>query len=252
MLNAFYFSPSGTTAATVKILAEAWGDTTRLYDITTSQAPDIKFEPDDIVLIAAPVYAGRIPEPALEHLSTLRGNGCKAIVAVVYGNRNYDDALLEFCDFAVNQGLRPVAAAAFIGQHCIFPRVGAGRPDDADRMRIKKFAALAAEAVRNNSILDLTRVKGARPYRKPGSVPLHPKTDRKLCNGCGICAAECPTGAIPKDKPYKTIADKCITCCRCINVCPQDARSFKGLLYKMAGHKFVKSNSSRRDAEWLI
>lgn len=252
MLQTFYFSPSGTTKATVEILSDSLGMETTHHDVTVKSD---RFNPnsaDDILLIAAPVYAGRIPPLATERLSLVEGNGQKAVVIVVYGNRDYDDALIELCDLAEKQGFEVVAAGAFIGEHCIFPRVATARPDADDRSKIQEFAGMVKKAMASGVKLDLMKVKGNRPYKKIAGVPLHPKVDKKLCNSCGTCARECPTGAIPKDNPKTTDGSKCITCCRCIQVCPQDARSLGGLIYKLAGWKFVKDNTRRREAEWFI
>lgn len=252
MLHTIYFSPSGTTAQTVEILSKALGMSGEKYDLT-GKTKDLKIENrEDLVLIAAPVYAGRIPPLATEKLSKVLGKGQKAIVIVVYGNRDYDDALIELCDIVKNQGFNIIAAGAFIGQHCIFPKVATGRPDSEDRTKIIEFAEMIKQALKNGSLLDLRKVKGNRPYKKNVGVPLYPKTDRKRCNRCGICARECPTEAINLEKPYLTDSSKCITCCRCINICPTDARSLGGFIYKLAGWKFVKDNARRLEAEWFI
>lgn len=252
MLETFYFSPAGTTKAIVDILSDALGMETSHHDLTVKPAhPDIKTS-GDLVIFAAPVYAGRIPPLAAQRLAGVKGNGQKAVAIVVYGNRDYDDALLELCDIAVQQGFEVVAAGAFIGEHCIFTRVATSRPDPDDRIRIQEFARKVKETLATDIRLDLKKVKGNRPYKKIAGVPLHPKVDKKLCNGCGTCVRECPAGAIPMDNPRATDGSKCITCCRCIQYCPQNARSLGGLLYKMAGWKFVKDNARRKDAEWYI
>ncbi|MDE6454018.1 MAG: 4Fe-4S binding protein [Muribaculaceae bacterium] len=82
-------------------------------------------------------------------------------------------------------------------------------------------------------------------------MPLHPRVDERKCNSCGACAALCPTGAINPQNPHSTDGTKCITCCRCIGTCPQDARSLGGLLYRVAGWKFVRDNSRRLEPEWF-
>ncbi len=83
-------------------------------------------------------------------------------------------------------------------------------------------------------------------------MPLHPEADKDLCNDCGTCAGQCPVQAIDPENLRVTDGSKCIACCRCINVCPQKARRFGGVLYKMAGWKFVRDNARRLEPEWFV
>lgn len=198
----------------------------------------------DTALLISPVYAGRIPAMAADLFRQIDGHGMKAIVAVIYGNRDYDDALLELADIAVEDGFEVVAAGAFIAQHCIFPKVATGRPDASDMATAADFIKRAKESGK----LDISTIKGNRPYKKPGAVPLRPQSDEDECRSCGVCARECPTGAIDP-VTLKTDKDKCITCCRCIAVCATHARKFKGIMYAAAGKIFCAQNSKRREPE---
>ena len=160
------------------------------------------------------------------------------------GNRDYDDALLELADIAAEDGFDVVAAGAFIAQHCIFPKVANGRPDASDMAAATDFIKGAKESAK----LDISTIKGNRPYKKPGAVPLRPQTDESECRSCGVCARECPTGAIDP-VTLATDKNKCITCCRCITVCGTHARKFKGIMYATVGKVFCAQNSKRRDPE---
>lgn len=99
-----------------------------------------------------------------------------------------------------------------------------------------------------NPITYISTIKGNRPYKKPGAVPLQPQTDENECLSCGVCARECPTGAIDP-VTLATDKDKCITCCRCIAVCDSHARKFKGIKYATVGKIFCSQNSKRREPE---
>lgn len=252
MIRSVVFSPSGTTTKVSGLLSGFLGEKSTTYDITVSNPEHLEFEDEgDIVVFAMPVYAGRIPALAAERLQVVKGNGQKAIAVVVYGNRDYDDALVELCDIMAERGFKVVAAAAFIAEHCIFPKVAAGRPDAEDTAMIEQFADYVRRKIKENILLDLTTVKGSRPYKKASPVPLTPEVDKSRCNECGTCAGQCPAGAIDAENPVKTDSSKCISCCRCINVCPTEARHFGGLLYKMFGLKFVRDNKRRLEPEWF-
>lgn len=248
MTTAIYFSATDTTRKITEKIASYAPEGFSSVNITHA-GREVAFTSDDCVVIGAPVYAGRIPEIAAGRFASVSGNGARCVVVVVYGNRDYDDALLELCDIAVARGFNVVAAGAFIAEHCVFPQVAAGRPDDEDMADIERFATAC---LGKTTPLDLSKVKGNRPYKTPSAIPLHPVANKELCNACGACASQCPVDAIDKNHPQETDNGKCITCCRCIHVCPQGARTLSGLMYKLAGLKFVKAYSARRLPEWHL
>lgn len=245
MLYTFFFSPSDTTRKYAKAMTDAFGGESQLIDLTHGSC-EIESEliDGDTVLLISPVYAGRIPAMAADLFRKIDGHRMRAIVAVVYGNRDYDDALLELVDIAMNDGFDVIAAGAFIAQHCIFPKVANGRPDASDMA----VAADFMERAKESDNLDISTIKGNRPYKKPGAVPLQPQTDENECLSCGVCARECPTGAIDP-VTLATDKNKCITCCRCIAVCGSHARKFKGVKYATVGKIFCAQNSKRREPE---
>jgi len=86
----------------------------------------------DLAIIGVPVYAGRVPEIAAHRLKEIKGAGTPAVVVAVYGNREFEDALVEMRDIAIAQGFEVVAAGAFIAEHSFSTDelpIAAGRPD---------------------------------------------------------------------------------------------------------------------------
>ena len=50
------------------------------------------------------------------------------------------------------------------------------------------------------------------------------KVRKELCLGCGLCALNCPQGAISFPAGQAEIDEKrCNSCRRCLDVCPQEA-----------------------------
>lgn len=249
MLHTFFFSPSGATCKYAEAMTDAFGGDSQMINLTNGPCEvECDLAAGDTVLLVAPVYAGRIPFLAAELFRQIDGHGMKAIVAVVYGNRDYDDALLELADIAIAGGFDVIGAGAFVGQHCIFPKVASGRPDKTDLAKAVDFIKQAKES----GSLDLSAIKGNRPYKNAAPVALHPKVNRDKCRECGKCARECPSGAISVENPRETDTDKCIACGRCIAICPDNARHFGGLKYRMIAPLFEKMCSKRREPEWFI
>lgn len=61
---------------------------------------------------------------------------------MVYGNRDYEDALLELRDTVASLGFTPLSAGAFIGEHSYSTAempVAAGRPDATDLQTARTF-----------------------------------------------------------------------------------------------------------------
>lgn len=250
-INLVYFSAAGTTKAVSTHLAEGMGREIKEYDLLR-QPPkqSVTFGPDAPTLFAMPVYAGRIPAVCAEALPQFRGGNTPAIAVVTYGNRDFDDALLELKDLLSENGFVVVAAAAVVAQHSIFPRVASGRPDASDKQRIAAFGQRCNEALNCFTGAERITVKGNSPYCKPMAIPLQP-TGNVKCNTCGTCVSVCPTKAIAADKPRKTDKNRCIACTACIAACPQNARGFRGLLYAVAGKGFAAMTKTRKEPEFF-
>ena len=137
-----YFSPTGGTKKVAALVANGLADTVSDVDLTDNrtdfQLPALSA--DDVVVIAVPSYSGRVPSPAVDRIARLQGNGAKAVLVCVYGNRAYEDTLVELRDVVVNGGFRVVAAVAAVAEHSIARRYAAGRPDADDCRQLTAFA----------------------------------------------------------------------------------------------------------------
>ena len=212
------FSPPGGTSKIAAAIAGARMGTR--IDICRPVEPQ-EMPAGAPLLAVVPVYGGRIPAIAAQRLLALQGSGNPAIAVVVYGNRAYEDALLELKNVLTEAGHQVIAAAAFIAEHSIIRSIAADRPHADDLARAVEFGA-AVEA-RLNGELSTVDVPGNAEYRPLPQMPATPLvTD--ACGGCGMCAHKCPVGAIPLSNPRSTDAAKCILCMRCVAICPRKAR----------------------------
>jgi len=215
-----HFSPTGGTKKVADAIAAGFNSPVVEMDLTNADSA-VTLGEHDALMAVLPVYAGRVPQISLERLSALKGNGQKAVAVVVYGNREYDDALLETKEALEATGFQVIAAAAFIAEHSIVRSIAANRPDAEDEKIARQFAAdVMAKADDAASV----QVPGNKPYKELKPSTSHPAAD-EACVKCGICSAQCPVGAIPMENPNETLNDVCINCMRCVQVCPQQCRA---------------------------
>ena len=245
-----YFSPTGGTQKVADAVAEGWDgkfDVVDLMKITGKK----QLCSSDLCLVAVPSYGGRVPSAAVERLELLDGNGAMAVMIAVFGNRAIDDTLTELSDVLERVGFRPIAAMEAVAQHSLVPRYGAGRPDQADRQELAEFAQKIHKAVEENALPGELKIPGNRPYRAYNGVPLKPSVSGG-CIGCGICAEQCPAGAIPVLNYRMTDSKKCISCMHCVQVCPKHVRKVNGFMVKVAGLTMKKSCSGRKSNQLYL
>lgn len=246
--NLIYFSATGTTATIISAIEEGIGIKDKnIIDLTLKCPTQVTIPNSEIAIFGVPVFSGRVPNIAKQRIEQIKGENTPAIIVCIYGNRDFDDALIELKDIVENNGFCVISAAAFIAQHSIFPKVATGRPNKSDLLKAKEFGT---NSIKN--ILETTpnpnplEVKGNRPYKAVKPIPLTPATNNK-CNQCKICIKQCPVKAIDPQNPKKTDKTICISCAHCIAVCPQNAKRFKGLLYWLVAKKFTKNNSQPKE-----
>lgn len=246
-----YFSPTGGTARTAKLLGERLGLRTEELNITAG-APERRFAQDELAVFLFPVFGGRIPAPMYERLKTLRGSVTPAVLVAVYGNRAIDDALLEMEDAALAAGFVTIAGAEFIAPHSICPEFGADRPDAQDARVMDKFAFALRDRIGSLVSPELVTLPGGRPYREYKGVPMKPVFTPSKCLACGACYNHCPAGAIPRGKPRKTDKDRCISCMACVSACPSGARSLPKAMRMAAALGLKKTCSLRKEPKYYI
>lgn len=264
-VNCLYFSPTGGTKRVMDFMAEEWPvDCWVDLSVRDCDYGQFGFGEEDVCLIAVPAYGGRVPGIVVERLGRMQVRGARAVLVAVYGNRHYDDTLLELGNEARACGFVVRAAVAALAEHSIVRQYAAGRPDEEDREQLHELArkikcSLEAEGECAKGSGGASGEKDERepvipgnmPYRDYRGVGIYPKAGEE-CNKCGKCAKLCPVGAIPMEEPGSVDGEKCISCMRCVAVCPNKARKLDEAMVAATAEKLKIVCSVRKENELFI
>lgn len=246
------FSPTGGVKKVMDILEKELTVNTQI-DLSV-QGQDYRqytFQKEDVCLIGVPSYGGRVPDVALERIKEMSADGALAIIVVVFGNRAYDDTLLELKEATEAGGFTVGAALAAVAEHSIMRQFGSARPDDQDEVQLIEFAKKIKKIVDSREGINMFSVPGNSPYKEYAGLPMNPKAD-KHCTQCGTCAEKCPVGAIPKDNPSTLDKAACISCMRCISVCPVQSRKLNKAMLFVASMTMKKAFVTRKENELYL
>ena len=223
------FSPTGGTRRVADILAHALGNDIRTIDLADPHfdaSATLPPSSDEVAVIAAPAYAGRMPGPAAERIAQLDGNGARAVIVCV------------------------IAAVAAIAEHSVARRYATGRPDGDDKAALEGFAAqIAAKLASGDDTCP--QVPGHVPSGETGRLGMIPHPTR-ACNQCGTCAAQCPVQAIDPGDVKAVDRSRCISCMRCVAICPRSARRIGRIMQFMVNRHLKKVCSTRRSPQLFL
>ena len=265
-VRAVWFSGTGTTEKTVTALARSMAGALEAeydsfsFNLPQSRERELTFGPEELVVFGVPVYAGRVPNLLLPYIQNkVKGQNTPAVPVVLYGNRNFDDGLIELRNVLFQNGFRPFAVGAFVGEHSFSRILGAGRPDGEDMAMADQLAEKAARMSRemDRPPEQPVAVEGCdpiRPYYTPRDrhgepikdfLKAKPVTDPDKCIRCGLCARLCPMGSIDRED-VSNVAGKCIKCCACVKKCPAGAKYFDHPGYLYHQHELEEQYAGRR------
>ena len=159
---------------------------------------------------------------AVERLSMVRGNGARAVLVCVYGNRAFEDTLVELEDVAKRAGFRVIAAVAAIAEHSVARQFAAGRPDAQDVAQLAELAQQIRYKLLDEDVSEPT-IPGNRPYKQAGGHAMVPMATED-CVSCGACARACKMDVDITKTPNHA---ECIRCGMCMKACPTDAIQYK-------------------------
>lgn len=204
----------------------------------------MKWNPGDAgaVLVGSPVFENRPAGAIMDFLASadIDLSGKKALVFVTTGG-SPAKSLWHLSEALRRRGAE-ICGGIEVRGVCTFPTLFGlftGRPDERDLGEAGEFGRSAAAHLLGKAELPeryrIDRARGGRFYNilgpimtftKKKMIPL-PKCDTALCDTCGICVRECPTGSIAFEKRVLKFSGGCIRCYRCWHVCPHRAITIK-------------------------
>lgn len=224
-VRAAVFSAAGGTMAAALAVADALSDDVEIIDQTSlaSRQEEIAFAADELAIMACPSYAGKIPHaPGL--FTNLKGDGTPCVLVAAYGNRACENNFAQMNQIATENGFVVIGAISIVTPHVFGARSGRNRPDQADRAAIAAFAEEIAAKMAAGSYEPIA-VEGNPELGDKYESPYEKLWDAEVCQHCGVCVEQCPTGAIDPDT-LEIDPEPCIHCQHCTYVCPFGARSY--------------------------
>ena len=240
-----YFSPTENTKklalAAARPIVKGYNLPLLEVDFTKKdkRSQGYEFGPEDFVILAAPTYAGKLPNMILpDFKGNLRGDRTPAAAMVTFGNRSFDNSLAELVQVLKDDGFYPLGGAAFVCQHAFTELLATGRPTVEDLEQAKDFALKCfklANDVGTGERRSELQVEGdaAAPYYVPKGtdgqpakfLKAKPLTNMDKCTNCGLCVQLCPMASINPEDVTK-VSGICIKCQACVKGCPEGAKYF--------------------------
>lgn len=220
----FYFSGTGNSRWAAEQIAALTGDSA--YDISTVKASPALRDETQIGLVF-PIYAWGVPEPMLAFVKTLEKTDAFTFAVCTCGEEAGQAMKKLSRLYPLSSSYSLVMPNNYVIGSDVDDQRTARRKIAAAREEIQR---LAREVTQRKPVYRVT--EGSLAGLKSGVVNFgfnrfarstKPFYTTDSCNGCGLCAKNCPAATITLVDGRPVWATRCYQCLRCINECPQRA-----------------------------
>lgn len=228
-----YFSGTGGTAKAAFALEKELikkGITVNTYELNGKSKTESS---GDLLIILFPVYAANAPKSIDEWVKAAPfGNSKKTAVISVSGGGEM--IVNTACRVSTIKGLAKKGYDVFYEEMFVMPtNCFASNSDELNAMLLNVLPQKAHIAVQQIITENIHRKKPLVIDRVITKAMLIEKHAAKLfgknlaanddCNGCGLCAENCPRNNIIMQNQKPVFNGNCVICLKCVYACPQKA-----------------------------
>ncbi len=264
-----YFSPTGNTKLVVGLVADTLAKTLNIslqeidFTLASKREEIYSFDNETLLVLATPTYAGRVPNKILPFVqNNIKGNNTLCVPITTFGNRNFDNSLIELNKETTNNGFKDIASCSIVCEHVFSNKLASNRPNSDDQKDIINFANKICEKIKNND-LSIVEVKGDKDYKayyqplgidnRPAIfLKAKPEADNSLCNKCKKCSEVCPVSSPKLIEGKIEFTSICIKCQACIKNCPVKAIAIKDEAFNSHVKMLEKNYTRENKSEWFI
>jgi ferredoxin len=256
-----YFSGTGNSWRIALECAERFRAAGYAIDMESIRAAAPPDPAADAAAFCFPTHALDLPRNAVAYLRGLPA-AARPTPALLLVTGGHDDN----CGWSIETGVRllaergyPVRFGELISMTTNWTPFHS-TPDDDEVGRMIEVALQKADSCADRFIAGESRIKPIclRRFGAVGSTVLRTLYHRRgvyqlwkffevgsRCNGCGLCARQCPTDSIRMKDGKPVWSGGCVQCMRCFNYCPRRAiRQMEFLLHgsRHRAHKLKEFN----------